>query len=460
MAPETLLEDLTTLVLEGARAGFPRRTFDLSVIEGPDRGATFQIDATRPQRVLLGTSPSCELRLMDRGVSRRHAALSVEGRRLALSDLGSTNGTMVDGVAVREALLRGGEIVRIGSTAIDVTEGEPLGAVALPNASCFGGVRGGSIEMQRLYPLCARLADASVPVMIEGETGTGKECLAEALHERGPRRDGPFVVFDCTAVAPSLLESELFGHERGAFTGAVSTRAGVFERASGGTLLIDEVGDMPLALQPKLLRSIERSEVTRVGGSERIRVDVRILAATRRDLDREIQDGRFRDDLYHRLVVARLEIPPLRRRVDDIPLLVAHFCAAMGARADAVPPHMVKSWLAYAWPGNVRELRNAVARWLALGELADHDFQDPGVSMQRPRIGPPPATTAQADPIARILAMDRPLTEARQQIVDEFERRYVERAIEAAGGNVTRAAAASGVGRRYFQRLKARLDGS
>lgn len=178
----------------------------------------------------------------------------------------------------------------------------------------FGRLLGGSPAMRRLYPLCERLAGSTVPIVIEGETGTGKEQLAEALHEQSSRADKPFVILDCTTIAPNLIESELLGHEKGAFTGAMRTREGVFERANGGTLLIDEIGDLPLELQPKLLRAIERGVITRVGGSKPVVVDVRLLAATRRDLDREVQLGRFRDDLFHRIAVARVELPPLRER--------------------------------------------------------------------------------------------------------------------------------------------------
>ena len=234
----------------------------------------------------MGQSQVCDLRLSDRQVSRRHFALSPMNRGLRLVDLESTNGTFVDGVRVFDALLGGGELVRCGATALRVerVSSEP---VQLGAARGFGRLVGASPPMRRLYPLCERLAASDVSVVIEGETGTGKEVLAESLHEASARRAGPFVVFDCTSVPPTLVESELFGHERGAFTGATGTRHGVFEQAHGGTLLIDEVGDLDLALQPKLLRALERSEVRRVGGDRWIKVDIRVLAATRRDLHLE-----------------------------------------------------------------------------------------------------------------------------------------------------------------------------
>ncbi|HZO14506.1 MAG TPA: sigma 54-interacting transcriptional regulator [Polyangiaceae bacterium] len=435
--------------------------FVLSAMEGPDAGRRFEIEASHPSRVLIGKSEVCDVRLADPAVSRRHAAVEVVGHRLRIRDLGSTNGTMVDGVAVVEGFLFGGEVVRIGSTALRVDRGESRAMASPPVVDRFGSTLGTSEAMRRLYPLCERLASSDVPLIIEGETGVGKEQLAESLHRRSARAEGPFVILDCTAVAPNLIESELFGHERGAFTGSVASHKGVFERAHGGALLIDEVGDMPLDLQPKLLRAIERLEVTRVGGQAQVRVDVRVFAATRRDLDREVQLGRFRDDLFHRLAVARVELPPLRERHGDIELLARHFLAEFGGDPQALPRELLRSWEDYPWPGNVRELRNAVARRLALGDLSD--LARGGETL------PPPSSAASTsavhtvgkhgDAIAAVLALDLPLADARQRILSEFEQRYVEYLLEQHSGNVTRAAAAAGVTRRQLQRLKARFGG-
>ncbi len=431
--------------------------FVLTVVEGPDRGTTFTLAGSHPSRVLVGSGPACDLRLTDREVSRRHLALEPSGRRLRVTDVGSTNGTFVDGVAIVEVFLRGGEIVRLGSTALQVGDAPVTTQSTLPVQTHFGAMAGASTEMRRLYPLCDRLAQSTVTVVIEGETGTGKEVLAEALHDQGPRAAGPFVVFDCTAVPANLVESELFGHERGAFTGAVNARKGVFEQAHGGTLLIDEIGDLELSLQPKLLRAIERSEVRRVGGDRPIKVDVRVLAATRRDLDREVQAGRFRDDLFHRLAVARIELPPLRRRTGDVPLLARHFWLALGGDEQALSGDLLLQWQDYGWPGNVRELRNTVARRLALGELAGQ-----GLSTDSREIrAATPSTTAEAQPghdafLENLLGLDLSLVEARQRMVEEFERRYIDRVLQRHDGSVTKAATASGIAKRYFQRLKSR----
>jgi DNA-binding NtrC family response regulator len=439
----------------------PEPTFHLRVVRGPDAGAERVVGGAGPARIVLGTSPTCELRVSDPQVSRRHAALAVDSGALAITDLESTNGTWLGSVRVREILLTGGETITLGSTMLRVERGASAPA-SLSSETQFGSTLGGSREMRRLFPLLRRLAAASVPVVIQGETGTGKEVLAESIHAESPRRDGPFVVFDCTAVPANLLESELFGHERGAFTGAVGTRRGVFEQAHGGTLLIDEIGDLDGALQPKLLRAIERSEVRRVGGDRWLKVDVRLVVATRRDLDREVQAGRFRDDLFHRLAVARVELPPLRKRREDIPLLVQRFAAELGADAATIPAPLLAAWREQTWPGNVRELRNQVARHLALGELSALTFSAAGDSEDEPTAAqasaPPPGPSAPTPDawLEALLAEKLPFVEARERVLTRFERLYIEYMLEASGGNVARAAAHAGVARRYFQILKAR----
>jgi DNA-binding NtrC family response regulator len=440
-------EETKTNVIVKARAEAEvgPTTFVLEVTQGPGRGERYVIDESNPGRQLVGTGPACALRLVDPSVSRRHAAFELAGFRLRVTDLGSTNGTYVDRVKVVEAELEGEEIVRLGSTALRVERRD--GGPVPPVSDGFGRLVGGSVAMRRLYPLCERLAATPVPVVIEGETGTGKEVLAESLHEAGPRRNGPFVVFDCTAVPPNLVETELFGHERGAFTGAVAQRKGVFEQTDGGTLFIDEIGDLDPLLQPKLLRALERSEIRRVGGDKWIKADVRVIAATRRDLDREVEEGRFRDDLFHRLAVARVELPPLRNREGDVVLLAKHIWRGLGGTTDGLDQTVLDRWSAQEWPGNVRELRNAVTRHFALGDLQI----DRQRSVEREL-----AKAAKADTVDRLLAMHLPYSEARDRLMDEFERRFVEKLLAEHDGDVARAAAASGIGTRYFQKLRAR----
>jgi two-component system response regulator HydG len=417
--------------------------FVAEVTEGPDRGLSLAFDASRPTNVLIGQGLACDVRLTDRLVSRRHAALDFTGRGLRLIDLESTNGTSVGGLRVTEAYLVGGEVLRLGETAIRISRAVATETHHLSTARGFGRMIGESPEMRRIYPLCERLAQSDVPVVIEGETGTGKEVLAEALHESGARSAKPFIVFDCTAVAPSLLESALFGHEKGAFTGAVAQRRGVFEQAHEGTLFIDEIGELDVSLQPKLLRAIERGEVQRVGSNRWEFVDVRILAATRRDLDREVQAGRFRDDLFFRLAVGRIGLPALRRRRGDVAVLSKHFWRQIAGEARPIPPGLIERLEDYAWPGNVRELQNAIARHVAVGDLPQSEDLMP--------------SSASGDAIERVLAMDLPLPRARAALVEEFERRYVQCVLDRHDGNVSRAAAASGIALRYFQLLKARV---
>ncbi len=445
----------TILTSRSESRGEAVATYLVRVVDGPDAGSSIVVDGTRPGRVLVGKGLSCDLRLGDAEVSRRHCAFEATPSGLRVTDLASTNGTWQDRTQILDAYLAGGERLRIGATTLAVGLAGGPQAVSLSEAMRFGRLVGASSEMRRLYPLCERLAQSDVPVVIEGETGTGKELLAEAIHEEGRRASGPFAVFDCTAVPPTLVESTLFGHERGAFTSAVSARRGVFEVAQGGTLLIDEIGDLEPGLQPKLLRVLERGEVQRVGGDKWLPVDVRVLAATRRDLDAEVAAGRFREDLYYRLAVARIELPPLRARHGDVALLTRHFWRKLDTADQPLSANVIARFEAYAWPGNVRELRNAVARRLALGDLAP----EPGAPRHaQARTAPGAQSHAGSgdDLLERVLSADLPLPRARQEVLDEFERRYVERVLAKHGGNVTRAAAASGIARRYFYTIRNR----
>ncbi len=448
--------DVATYATAAAAAQGPELRH-VVVIEGPDAGKTFDLDSSAPSRILVGTSPACHVRLTDPTVSRRHAAFEPTGKGgYRLADLESTNGTSVDGVRIREAFVRGGEIVRFASTAVRLEADVAGDAPPLTNAMRFGRTLGASVAMRRLYPLCERLAKAHVPVVIEGETGTGKEVLAESLHDVGGGK-GPFVVFDCTTVSANLVEAELFGHERGAFTGADRARAGVFEEADGGTLFIDEIGDLDLPLQAKLLRVIDRGELRRVGGQGTIKVDVRIIAATRRDLDKEVAVGRFRDDLFHRLAVARVELPPLRERHGDVPLLLRQFVSEMGG-TPALAQEIAMRYATYAWPGNVRELRNLVARHVALGFDATHAPAPTSSASLPPPVSMPPPDGA--DFLDRLVSEPLAFPIARRRALEEFERRYVTAVLARHGGNIAQAAKASGLALRYFRIVRARQRGS
>ena len=436
----------------------PKVSFVIEVVSGPDQGK--RLTVTGP-RVLVGTSPICDLVLADERVSRRHLGLSIVDTTLRVDDLDSTNGTFANELRIHGVFLRGTETITIGKTLLLVTLAPAEEGEKVARAVSFGGVLGMSTKMQRVYAFARKVAASDIPCTIEGETGTGKEQLAEAIHESSPRVKGPFIIFDCTALPGTLMESALFGHEKGSFTGASSTRKGVFEQADGGTLFIDEIGDLDISLQPKLLRAIQRGETQRVGGTGWCKSNVRILAATRRDLDREVAAGRFRDDLFFRLAVARIELPPLRERGGDVELLARAFWASLGPSAGPFPPEFLARYRGHPWPGNVRELLNTVVRWQALGELGlgERIAEDPpeALNVASPSLasGPAPAD----DLVQRLIRDAVPFSKARQLAALDFERRYVKSILESFSGNVTKAAQASGIGRRYFHMLLAKIDG-
>ena len=305
-------------------------------------------------------------------MSRRHAELIEHKGRYIIRDLGSTNGTIVNGSRVKEALLEIGAVIKLGYTQLSYAPCDQKRSALPAEAAKFGNACGNSAQMRALFRMLERIAPTEATIILEGETATGKEVLARAIHEKSPRAAHPFVVFDCRALADTMLESELMGHETGAFTGATRGRAGVFERAQGGTLFFDEICELDLAIQPKLLRVLENSEVRRIGASDSIAVDARIIASSSCDLDEQVAAGRFRKDLFYRLAVDRIVIPPLRQRREDIALLAAELLKKLAADYKLrVPPRIAAETCdiltAHDWPGNVRELRNVLSRALSLG---------------------------------------------------------------------------------------------
>jgi DNA-binding NtrC family response regulator len=321
--------------------------------------------------------------------------------------------------------------VRLGKTVLALL---PLaeGGIEPDNANAYGSLVGGSLAMRRLFSILRRLEDSEAPVLIRGETGTGKELVARSIHEQSARRAQPFVVLDCGAIARDLIDSELFGHVRGAFTGAVENRAGVFEQASGGTLFLDEIGELPVELQPRLLRVLESGELRRVGGDENIAVDIRVIAATHRDLRAAIGAETFREDLYYRLAVVAIDVPPLRERLEDVPWLARHLADQIKPGAE-LPDAVVNLMSGHHWPGNVRELRNAVYQVLSLGRL-----ELP--TAERERAGP-------------AVDANLPYKEARDRLLQEFEAEYVRALIERHDGNISQAAREAGIARQYFREL-------
>ncbi|HEX5062191.1 MAG TPA: sigma 54-interacting transcriptional regulator [Kofleriaceae bacterium] len=318
----------------------------------------------------IGSDPAAEVCVADPHVSRRHAEIVGGSGNVVIRDLQSRNGTYVDGIAVKEAILQERATIRIGGTTIRFETEAPTSAAG-PRR--MGEAVGSSPEMQRVFEMLERLAPSDLTITLLGETGVGKDVLAGAVHDASARRDGPFIVFDCGAAAPTLIESTLFGHEKGSFTGANATVVGAFERAHGGTLFFDEIGELSLDLQPKLLRALEQRRIQRIGSTDEIPVDVRILAATNRDLEAEVAAGRFRQDLFFRLSAAVVAVPPLRARLADLPELVDAILATEGLRL-RVTADTLEALATYDWPGNVRELRNVLT---AAAAMADADLLEP-----------------------------------------------------------------------------------
>jgi DNA-binding NtrC family response regulator len=320
--------------------------------------------------VCIGSDAAAQVSVRDPHVSRRHAEIACTNGTFVLRDLQSRNGTYVDGIAVKEAILHGPATIRVGGTTIRF-ETEARSPALGPRR--MGDAVGSSPEMQAVFEMLERLAPSDLTITLLGETGVGKDVLACAVHDASARRDGPFIVFDCGAATPTLIESALFGHEKGAFTGANNAVAGAFERAHGGTLFFDEIGELSLDLQPKLLRALEQRKVQRIGSTVELSVDVRILAATNRDLEAEVAQGRFRQDLFFRLSAAVVAVPPLRARIADLPELVDAILTSEGRRL-RVTRDTLDALASYDWPGNVRELRNVL---MAAAAMADADLLEP-----------------------------------------------------------------------------------
>ena len=337
------------------------------VTRGKDEGRELVIQRGL---VSIGTLPESDLALTDPTVSRRHAEVEERADGWVLRDHESTNGTFLDDVRVREAYLSPGSRIRLGHTEMTFSPLEERIEFPQSEADRFGGLIGSSPPLREVYAILERIAPTDVTILLEGETGTGKELAARAIHGRSRRAGGPFVVVDCGAVAANLIESELFGHEKGAFTDAVKARQGAFELADNGTIFLDEIGELSLDLQPKLLRALDQRETKRVGADKPVRVNVRVISATNRDLEKEVKAGRFREDLFYRLSVVRVSLPPLRKRKEDIGMLASHLLAAVspevGKQIAGLSPEALAALSAYSWPGNVRELRNVLGRAAAL----------------------------------------------------------------------------------------------
>jgi DNA-binding NtrC family response regulator len=434
----------TDAVAPGSTPVVPQR-LRLVVLSGPDAGK--EIDLERGT-YLIGKAPGCALTLTDAGVSRQHLEIQLTADGVIVKDLESTNGSYYGGARFTTVTVGAGAVLTIGTTELKLAPGEAGRSLALlpSDADRFRGLTGKSLKMREVYALLERIAQSDVAVLIEGETGTGKELCAEAIHDAGQRKQKPFIICDLAGVSRSLIESELFGHVRGAFTGADRDREGAFALAHGGTIFIDEVGELETEVQPRLLRALEQRKVKPVGASGYRDVDVRVIAATNRDLREEVKAGRFRDDLYHRLAVIKVTLPPLRERKEDIPLLVDAFLGRAG-RPIQVPPETLALLGDYDWPGNVRELKNVIERGLSL-MAPDSNVLEPSLLGLEP-----PVREAGGSPVAWATIGPEGFREAKERLISAWERDYVSQLLKKTNGNVSQAAREGGIDRVYLHRL-------
>lgn len=505
MASQFLSPMPTTQVHADPKAGdvgFTERRCQLAVLSGPETGRVVDVDH---MPFTVGKGEECDLVLTEPTVSRTHFSIESEQGAFVIRDLSSTNGTWIDQFRIKEAWLRPGTVLRAGSAQLRFEPVFKPMEIAPAAVDRFGSLVGRSVRMRQIFTLLERIAQTEATVVIFGETGTGKSAVAQAIHQNSARKDGPFITVDCGAIAENLIESELFGHEKGAFTGADRMRQGALERAQGGTLFIDELVDLRLDLQPRLLRVLEEREVRRVGGNTAIKLDVRIIAASRFDLWREVQEKRFREDLYFRLAVFTLPLPSLRERSEDIPLLASAFAQSLkgGERLLArFTPAVVDKLMRHPFYGNVRELRNVIERALALDtdptEMLGPAIGLPALSVSPSPISPisplspslqsgsstfasPPPTPTAPVPVAKlpipapvsfpasvdlgplsslssslvslIADCELPFKEAKERLLDAFEAAYIARLINENAANVSAIARAAGIDRKHLYTL-------
>jgi len=425
-------------------------TFELHAKDGKKH----RFDA---QTVRIGAGPGNDFLIDDPTVSAVHLEIAATSIGFRLRDLGSTNGTFVNGVRVLEALLDDGQQVSLGDVPFTFRVGKKLISEPMLEEEEFHGAVGTSPAMRAIFSRVERVAKTDATVLISGETGTGKEVIAWSLYEASKRAGKPFVVVDCGAIARNLIESELFGHEKGAFTGAVQRRIGAFERADGGTLFLDELGELELELQPKLLRALERREIQRLGGESTLNVDVRIIAATNRDLRSMVARGEFREDLYYRLAVVTVELPPLRDRKDDITALVHRFLEDMNASAEDLPTGAMQRFAEHAWPGNCRELKNAVERAVVLGEMQFLGSPLRPMATAEGTAEPDAGEDTRDAPQGVFeIVPDVPYKTQKAAVVADFEERYVRLLMKKHMGNVSAAAREAGIDRMSLHKILAR----
>ncbi|UJR84705.1 sigma 54-interacting transcriptional regulator [Sandaracinus amylolyticus] len=445
-----------TLASAGARyLDLPRCS--LVILSGGQRGEERVVEG---DVFRIGKSEGNDLVLADETVSRVHCEIARERKGYLLRDLGSTNGTLLDGAEIKEAWLKPGAVITVGKVELKVRPFQERIELLPSEKDRFGEVYGTSIGMRQIFGLLERLGPTDATVLIGGETGTGKDVLARSIHQSSPRKAKPFVVVDCGAVVSTLIESELFGHEKGAFTGASASRQGAFELAHGGTLFLDEIGELPLDLQPKLLRALEQRAFRRVGGNKEIRVDIRVIAASKRNLRMEVERGKFREDLFFRLAVVPVELPSLRDRREDIPVLVERLLGQMGEAGTGAPRAVSKEAMdalrAHDWPGNVRELRNVLERAAYLARATgDREIRLTGVPLSISGSSPPSAVSVGGGSALEPARFDpsKSYRDTRSDWEAKFERAYVGWLLDRHSFNISAAARAADMDRKYLYRL-------
>tara|TARA_R110002096_G_scaffold436038_2_gene665750 strand:+ start:3769 stop:5139 length:1371 start_codon:yes stop_codon:yes gene_type:complete len=434
------------LYTDAATGVLKERRFKLTVKEGPEKGLTHVLEHGT---LMVGLHDNNDLVLTDDTISRYHLEIQVRKTGLLIKDLGTTNGTFYGEAKVGTLEVSSAAQLRLGKhTRIELAPIDTNVAIGSYQGDGFGNAIGSSDVMKALFAMLSKVAPTDATVLLEGETGTGKEVISEAIHNQSNRARGPFIVVDCGAIPENLIGSELFGHRRGAFTGATTDKLGLIKAADGGTLFLDEIGELSLELQPQLLRVLEKREIRHIGDTMSQSVDIRVIAATNRNLLEMVREGTFREDLYYRLAVVRALLPPLRERGDDIALLAMRF-ADNFTSSYTLSPTLLEALKRHPWDGNVRELRNVVERALSLrgsdGPASATDILSP-VSHARPNSRPPTAP-------AHAEMLDMPFKEAKGLLVEAFERDYLEQLLTKHRGNISQAANEAGIDRNYIHRL-------
>jgi DNA-binding NtrC family response regulator len=428
----------TGLATTATRGRTATRSWIVS-IQG-EGGASVALGA-RP--ITVGAHHACDLVVDDPQVSRKHAELSAAPDGVRVKDLGSTNGTWWQGSRITEVVVPSGALLKFGAVTVRIGAGEAP-RVPPSDRHRFGAMVGRSVAMRELFAVLELASPGDATVLIEGESGTGKELAARAVHDHSARAAGPFVVVDCSAIPETLIDSHLFGHVRGAFTGADRDRKGAFVEASGGTLFLDELGELPLAAQARLLRALEAQTVQPVGADKPVTVDTRVVAATHRDLSKMVAAKTFRFDLFYRLAVVHLALPALRERLEDLPELIAAFYAARGVDPGPITGDNLARLERHAWPGNVRELRNVLERaWAMSG--AGAKFAELKLWVD--------AGAAASGQLSEVVDTSLPFKDAKERWNDHFERRYLAAVFSLHDGNITRASDHAGINRRHFREL-------